>query len=144
MDSLFPEKKEFFEAVTIPAGTTGMCQPLDVYFFRQYKIFVRKIYDQKMLDSSEQEVYNRLFFIKVHSLVHNQLTAESFSPMLKYAWYKSGYCVTDPGKFENVNEICFDKKTILGNCMNCEDAAFIKCAHCNKLLCLEDFLNKKC
>ena len=44
MDSLFPEKKELFEAVTIPAGTTCVCQPLDVYFFRQYKIFVRRIY----------------------------------------------------------------------------------------------------
>ena len=97
-----------------------------------------------MLYSSEQEFYNRLIFIKIHSLVHNQLTAEAFGPMLKYAWYKSGYCVSNPGKFKNVNEVCFDKNAILGNCVHCEDTAFIKCAHCDKILCLEDFLSKIC
>jgi len=40
-DSLVPEKKEFLETLTIPAGTTGICQPMDVYFSRQYKGFVR-------------------------------------------------------------------------------------------------------
>jgi len=143
-DSILPEKREFLESITIPAGTTGICQPLDVYFFRQYKGFVRRIYDEIMLEFEEVQVYNRLFFFLIHSLVHNQLTAEIFRPMLQYAWFKSGYSVPDPGKFKNVNEVCFNKKEISANCVNCENLAFMECAHCNKLLCLKHFLEKVC
>ncbi|XP_024940097.1 uncharacterized protein LOC112494251 [Cephus cinctus] len=144
MASLSPEKADSVEVITIPPGTTGLCQPLDVYFFRQSKIFVRAIYNQMMLESTEQETHDRNFFLKIHSLVHNQLTADVFRPMLQYAWYKSGYHVADPGKFRNVNEVCFNKEQILDDCAICENSVFIKCAHCNKSLCLKDFLEKIC
>lgn len=143
-ESLPIEKKNLLATMTIPAGTTSLCQPLDVYFFRQYKVFVRRIYDEMMLESNEEEAQNRLFFLKLHSLIHNQFLAEAFRPMLKYAWFKSGYHVSDPGKFKNVTEICFDKKDVSQNCDNCGNLSFMTCAHCNKYLCLTDFLKKVC
>lgn len=54
MDSIFPEKIDFLEVVTIPPGTTGFFALLDVYPFWQYKILVQRIYDQAVLESSGQ------------------------------------------------------------------------------------------
>lgn len=37
------------EILTIPAGTTGMVQPLDVFFFRPWKNFIRHFSDKVIL-----------------------------------------------------------------------------------------------
>ena len=142
INCLIPDKKDYIKLLTIPAGITGLCQPLDICFFRQYKIFVRAIYNQMMLEQTKEQAHNRIFFLKMHSQVHNQLTEEILDPMIQYDWYKSWYAVADTDKFKNVNEVCFNNKEILSDCAECENSVFIKCAHCNKLLCLTHFLER--
>ncbi|EFN73584.1 hypothetical protein EAG_01905, partial [Camponotus floridanus] len=44
--------------------------------------------------------------VKIHSIVHHQLSAPIFEIMLKYAWFASK--LTDERDvFMNVNEVCF-------------------------------------
>jgi hypothetical protein len=86
----------FIENITckqmqIPPKTTGDIQPLDRYFFRQWKYFKQNIYDRVSIDQINIDICCRNCILKMHSLIHNQLSAKTFSPMIKYSWYSSGY-----------------------------------------------------
>lgn len=97
----------------MPKSTTRFCQPLDIYFFRQYKIIVRRIVNSardRFLDKVHAvKPKDRLFIIKMHSIVYNQLQAPIYRPMLLYAWRKPGYDTTSdvPEKFLSVLEVNF-------------------------------------
>ena len=72
----------------IPPKTTKYAQPLDMYFFRQYKIYAKRITDFIKLRSSNMQpkLHDRFFIMKLHSVIYNQLSAEAYRPMLPYRW----------------------------------------------------------
>ena len=65
-----PPNKEII-VKTIPQGTTGMIQPLDVYEFRIWKKFVRTFYDLVMLYEYEVNIHLRDNILKIQALAHN-------------------------------------------------------------------------
>lgn len=79
----------------IPKLTTKYCQPLDVYFFRQYKKVAKDITeyvrDEFLRDQSKLKPNNRTFIIKLQSIIYNQLSSSIFRPTWQYAWQKAGY-----------------------------------------------------
>ena len=79
----------------IPPKTTRFVQPLDVYFFRQYKIVIRRMEDlfrNKILHmEATQKLHDRGFIMKMHSVVYHQFGAPILKDMLIYAWQKCGY-----------------------------------------------------
>jgi hypothetical protein len=122
----------------IPPKTTQYIQPLDVYGFRQWKTFVRKITDIIELDEIDIDLKNRLNIITMHSLIYDQLSSSKFNKMWRYSWYKSGYTNTHPGLFQNLEEVCFS--SIIEQCEeNCEEIVFIQCSHCEKSICFNHF-----
>ena len=73
----------------IPSKTTKYAQPLDVYFFRQYKIYARRITDFIKLRSSNMQpkLHDRFLYHEIAFCHLNQLSAEAYRPMLRYAGY---------------------------------------------------------
>ena len=71
----------------IPPKTTKYAQSLDVYLFRQYIIYAKSITDLIKLRSNnlQPKLHDRFFIMKLDSVIYNQLSAEAYRPMLRYA-----------------------------------------------------------
>jgi hypothetical protein len=135
-----PENAEDIVFLTIPAGTTGQRQPLDVYGFRLWKNFVKHFSDVVMLLDLEVKLHSRDSILKLQSLTHFQFSSPRFRNLFKYAWYKSGYVEIRPDEFETPVDFCF-KTHSKPTCDICGAIAVITCAWCRKSLCLKHFFH---
>ena len=134
----------------IPPGTTGYIQPLDVYFFRPYKNFIKFVTDSVILET-DYKVWHRDEFIKLQSLAHFQFTAERFRGLIRFAFYEAGYTKDEPEKcekpvdfcFKNVDSNCCFKEQQLESESPCGSIGFLRCAHCTEVFCLRHSLIEK-
>lgn len=127
--------------LTIPTGTTGFTQPLDVYVFRPWKNFLKKFSDLILLYNYDINLHLRNNILKIQSLIHNQFSSPRFQNMIKYAWWKSGYIEEKPDRCETPVDFCL--KNCGTVCKICNNIAVIKCAWCTNSLCMEHFFAKE-
>lgn len=98
------EGRIFLDKEIIPAGCTKYCQPFDVFYFRPYKEFLRKITDS--LEMSEK-IWQRDNIFKLQAVAHYQFSAPQFRNMIRYAWFKSGYLKERPPRFKQApKKVC--------------------------------------
>ena len=129
----------------IPPKTTGMIQPLDVFFFRPWKVFVRYISDHIVLMDINVSLLQRNNIIKLQSLVHFQFSAERYKVMIRYAWFKAGYAVDrDDVVFLTPATFCFNTRPT-HECFDClkieqeKQSVFARCSHCENYYCFNHF-----
>lgn len=123
----------------IPPNTTGTTQLLDVFYFRQWKGVVRRMYDYVQLNGMNVKLAERDNIITMQSLVHNQFSSDRFVPMGRFAWYAAGLRDDDPGPFETAAAILFPRDLGKCECGSCAEKAFIRCSHCRVDLCFSHF-----
>jgi len=123
----------------IPAGTTGMIQPLDVYTFRPWKNFLKHFSDVVILYNYDINLHLRNNILKIQSLIHNQFSSPRFVNLFRYAWYKSGYIEEKPPKCETPVNFCFTNCETICDC--CHDIAIFRCAWCTKSMCIQCFFD---
>ena len=133
------EKIKGFYRLEIPSKTTPKIQSLDVFSNRQYKVITHRVYDLVILDDINIHLAEGNNVIRLHSLIHNQLSAPTFVPMIGYAWFKSEYIDANPGQFRTVVDLCF--KFHQGHCdtEGCDSFSFIRCSYCDEILCFNHF-----
>lgn len=137
--AVFASSEKSCNRLKIPEKTTGTTQPLDVYFFRQWKLVAKRCYDRAMLDHIDINLGDRLNIIRLQSLIHNQFSHDQFQPMGHFAWYLAGLRPDPPGKFKNASEILFPHDGGPCSSMNCMEHFFIRCSHCSADLCFKHF-----
>ena len=133
------EKVKGCKRMEIPPKTTAKIQPLDVFFNHEYKVIARRVYDRVILDDIDIQMAQRSNLIRLHSLIHNQISAPIFALMIRYAWYKSGYLDNHPGQFQTVTDVCFKFKQPYCDTSSCDSFSFIRCSYCSKILCFDHF-----
>jgi hypothetical protein len=71
------------DVLLISERTTNCIQPLDLFFFRKYTIYVRRIegHVRVCLHDSGIKLHNHSIIMKMHSVVHNQLGAPSYASL---------------------------------------------------------------
>lgn len=121
----------------IPPKYPPLCQPCDVYFYRQIKNFIKRLQNAPTLLQQRREISSREDSIKIHSLILHQLNAPVFVPMIQYAWFASKL-TSERTIFQNVNEVCFPVSLLLEKC-TCAQVGFMKCAWCKHTLCFTCF-----
>ena len=77
VEGLEQEEGQDIEYRFVPPGTTGLCQPLDVYFFRTHKTFIRHLSNAIKL-TSDIILSQRDNILKLVLLTHNQFQAPRF------------------------------------------------------------------
>jgi hypothetical protein len=105
----------------------------------QMKSIFRHTYDRVMLDQLPIVMSERTNIIRLVSLVHSQMSSKLFEPMIRYAWFASGYTDNDPGPFQSVTEVCFTFRSSSCQIKDCSLSPFIQCSWCRRLLCFEHF-----
>ncbi|KYN29403.1 hypothetical protein ALC57_01153, partial [Trachymyrmex cornetzi] len=97
----------------IPPKCTPLCQPYDIYFHRQTKIFIKKLQHAPILLKNQREIASR----------------EDATKMLTYAWLAKCKCC------------CFPVKLLKKHCA-CTEVTFIKYAWFEVSLCFTCFYDK--
>ena len=151
LDSWTGQTKKIFENIhskgkkvqilTIPPGTTGLIQPLDIYGFRPWKNFVKCLSDFIILHGCHINLHLRNNILKIQSLTHNQFSSPRFVNLFKYSCYKSGYVSQKPPKCETPVSYCF--QGIDHVCKLCDKIACLRCAWCTNYICLDHFFDPK-
>jgi len=123
----------------IPSKCTPLV-PCDVYFYRQVKNLIKCLQNSSYLIENGREINSREDCIKIHSIVHHQLSSPKFANMLRYAWFASK--LSDHREiFMNVNGICFPNEELKNRC-SCTKLSFIRCARCNAIFCFSCFYDE--
>lgn len=121
----------------LPEGSTSFLQPLDVYFFHQWKDFAKRFSERVILDALPVNLHERKTIITLHGLIWNQFRAPIFNNMIRFAWKKSGFSV-ECEMFDPIERVLFDVAD--EKCSkNCNVSAFIQCSYCKCPLCLMHF-----
>ena len=89
----------------------------------------------------QPKLHDRFFIMKLQSVIYNQLSAEVYRTMLRYAWQNAGYCIDEPvDNFKGVIDVAFNIDIIKCTVMTCDHFAFIHCAFCSYSYCFEHFI----
>ena len=133
---LIKADRKKLELLQIPPHCTRHVQPLDVYFFQQWKAYKKRFDDCIVAYDVNVNLILRDRELKLQSIIHNQFSAPKFKNMIAYAWHKAGFYEQHPGEFEIHTKFCFARLTV---CSACADESFARCSHCQQEFCFAHF-----
>ena len=90
IQSLVPEGK-LITVRKIPEGATSRVQPLNVFFFRQFKDVIRRIHEHVSANVPDFQIAKRENIFRVLEVVWNQFCHPGYKNSLQYSWHKAKY-----------------------------------------------------
>ena len=121
-----------------PKGSTGFMQPLDLYCFRQWKTFAKRVTEQCMMQGFRVDQRNDI--LRLQSLIYNQFQHSDFRTMWRCGWRLGGFEVPEV-EFPNINEMLFKVRDACAS-SGCNRCPFIRCVYCKAVLCVDCFFMK--
>lgn len=117
---------------------------------RQYKLLIKRIEEEAIINNMIERVSSRDGIINMHSLAWNQFGSEAYTDMFRWSWRKADQRFTNdelhrapPPPMVLENQFTFNHNSVC-EWEGCNRTAFIKCSHCGKHLCVGHFLDRVC
>jgi hypothetical protein len=129
---------------TIPKRTTGELQPLDVFFNRQLKTFIRGLSSRIRRCHPDFILSQRKNIALLINQVMHQFAAARFRNFVRYSFFRSGYTDERPSTFDTPPQYCLESYPAGASCekKECGSRTILRCAYCERCLCFKHFLLK--
>ena len=134
-ESLFQMDEKEVNLKVFPASTTSLLQPLDLYCFRMWKDFAKRL--SRACTMHGYRVERRDDILRLQSLVYNQFQHEDFRSMWLCGWRMAGFEVPSV-PFPSLGETLFHVNDTC-DAADCQNISFIRCIYCKKTLCVKCF-----
>ena len=79
--AVFPNQDS--QLLIFPEGSTSYIQPQDLSFSRSWRFIHEKIEHYTHINRTVINLSDRQYFINIHSVIHNQLSAPHFNNLIK-------------------------------------------------------------
>ncbi|VDL86078.1 unnamed protein product [Nippostrongylus brasiliensis] len=96
--------------MAVPPGATALCQPLDVYFFRLFKRYIRRMHENAVHIKPEFSRFSGDNILKVLIQTCQKFCARRFRECFMYAWFAASYRFT-PRTVYNISELLGQRRS---------------------------------
>ncbi|CAF4035965.1 unnamed protein product [Rotaria sp. Silwood1] len=131
--AVFPNQDS--QLLIFPEGSTGYIQPQDLSLFRSWRFIHEKIEHYTHINRIEMTIDDRQYFINIHSIIHNQLSAPQFKNLIKDGFIQAGIPNETIRQIEKLKDVCFKFYDLYYSINNCSERTLLMCAWCKKALC---------
>jgi hypothetical protein len=97
--AVFPNQNS--QLLIFPEGSTGYIQPQDLSLFRSWRFIHEKIEHYTHINRTEMTISDRQYFINMHAVIHNQLSAPQFKNLIKNGFIQARITNETIGQIEN-------------------------------------------
>ncbi|CAF3725946.1 unnamed protein product [Rotaria magnacalcarata] len=123
------------QLLVFPEGSTGHIQPQDLSLFRSWRYFHKKIEHYVHINRTEMNLNDRQYFINMHSIIHNQLSAPPFKNLIKSGFIQAKILNEIVGEINKPKDVCFKFYDLYCLAIRCEKRTLLTCAWCKRHLC---------
>ncbi|CAF4035161.1 unnamed protein product [Rotaria sordida] len=116
-------------------GSTGHIQSQDLSLLRLWRYFHKKIERYTHINRTQMNLNDRQYFINVHSIIHNQLSAPQFKNLIKSGFIQARITNETIEQIEKPKDICFKFYDLYCSSQDCDERTLLKCAWCKNILC---------
>ncbi len=103
--------------------------------FRSWRFIHEKIEHYTHINRTEITISDRQYFINMHSVIHNQLSAPQFKNLIKNGFKQAGLVNETIGQIDKPKDVCFKFYNLYCSTKNCNERTLLMCAWCEKFLC---------
>ncbi|CAF1238999.1 unnamed protein product [Rotaria sordida] len=103
--AVFPNQDS--QLLIFPKGSTDYIQPQDLSLFRSWRFIHEKIEHYVHINQTEMTISDRQYFINIHSIIHNQLSAPQFKNLIKNGFIQARITNERIGQIEKPKDVCF-------------------------------------
>jgi hypothetical protein len=130
---VFPHQDS--QLLIFPQGSTGHIQPQDLSLFRSWRFIHEKIEHYVHINRIETNLNDRQYFINIHSVTHNQLSAPQFKNLIKSGFVKAKIVNETIGVINKPKDVCFKFYDRYCSVTDCKERTLLICAWCKMHLC---------
>ena len=131
--AVFPNQDS--QLLIFPEGSTGYIQPQDLSLFRSWRYIHEKIEHYTHINRTAMTISDRQYFINVHCVIHNQLSAPQFKNLIKNGFIQAQIINETIDQIEKPKDVCFRFYDLHCSINNCNERTLLMCAWCKKALC---------
>ncbi|CAF4112054.1 unnamed protein product [Rotaria sp. Silwood2] len=117
--AVFPHQDS--QLLIFPKGSTGYIQPQDQSLFRSWRFIHEKIEHYIHINRTEMNLSNRQYFVNMHSIIHNQLSAPQFKSLIKSGFVQTKILNEIVGEINKPKEMCFKFYDLYYSVPDCEE-----------------------